>query len=294
MQLRKAFTLVELLVVITIIVVLISLLTPGLDRAIYMAELAACGADVRNVGQAALTYALDYGRRYPPRAGVAGNWQPITVQRGGTAVGDDRKQLRGYLQMGRNGQLNCPLNGKIDVENSHPDTWILVPYALYFGWQFYKDGVPVPGMNRMGSDLVWKKDGQAYRFNLLAADDSLVIRSDNWGHATHPDDEGIWARLTMQDESLISGSVPTSVTGPTGYKATLARYTGPPAARGTVDLNFSLQDGSVERISRVDFREGAADDPYASDPRIVSVPYTSQSNENTNYYRQLPLWRVGQ
>src|ERR1041384_4524111 len=46
-RLTTAFTLVELLVVVAIIVVLLSLLTPALDKAIYQAELAVCGADLR-------------------------------------------------------------------------------------------------------------------------------------------------------------------------------------------------------------------------------------------------------
>jgi prepilin-type N-terminal cleavage/methylation domain-containing protein len=51
------FTIVELLVVITIIVVLLALLMPGLDRAIYQAELAVCGSRLKSLGAAVSTYA---------------------------------------------------------------------------------------------------------------------------------------------------------------------------------------------------------------------------------------------
>src|SRR5688572_26873229 len=63
----RAFTLIELLVVITIIVVLLSLLTPALDKAIYQAELAVCGANIKGAYGAITTYAMDNKRRYPHR-----------------------------------------------------------------------------------------------------------------------------------------------------------------------------------------------------------------------------------
>src|SRR5688572_20534128 len=63
----RAFTLIELLVVITIIVVLLALLTPALDKAIYAAELAVCGAQMRGVAQSTIAYAMEYERTYPNR-----------------------------------------------------------------------------------------------------------------------------------------------------------------------------------------------------------------------------------
>jgi len=44
----KAFTLVELLVVFTIIVILLALLVPALGRAIYHARLAQCAGRLRS------------------------------------------------------------------------------------------------------------------------------------------------------------------------------------------------------------------------------------------------------
>ena len=42
MRAQSAFTLVELMVVITIIVLLLALMMPALDKAVYQAELASC------------------------------------------------------------------------------------------------------------------------------------------------------------------------------------------------------------------------------------------------------------
>ena len=78
----KAFTLVELLVVITIIVLLLALLTPAMDKAIYRAELLRCQTNQRGIASGVLLYAVDFKRSYPycpyARNGVAGSPKRIS------------------------------------------------------------------------------------------------------------------------------------------------------------------------------------------------------------------------
>lgn len=72
---KKAFTLVELLVVISIIALLVSILLPALNKAREQAKMVVCKASERSTGQAMILYAADYNGHIIP-----GNmWNGITI-----------------------------------------------------------------------------------------------------------------------------------------------------------------------------------------------------------------------
>jgi general secretion pathway protein G len=73
-QVRKAFTLVELLVVIGIIALLIAILMPALSKAKGQAQWAACMSNMRQLGQALLMYANE-NKQNLPRPASNGNGQ---------------------------------------------------------------------------------------------------------------------------------------------------------------------------------------------------------------------------
>ena len=70
-SIRSAFTIVELLVVITLMVVLITSLMPAVSRAREVAMLVQCGANQRGIFQSSAFYSNDYKDRLPQRSGFA-------------------------------------------------------------------------------------------------------------------------------------------------------------------------------------------------------------------------------
>ena len=62
---NRAFTLVELLVVIAIIAILIAMLLPVLTRVKQQAQQIQCQANLRTIGQAMLMYTQQYNGRFP-------------------------------------------------------------------------------------------------------------------------------------------------------------------------------------------------------------------------------------
>ena len=98
MRMRRAFTLVELLVVIGIIALLISVLLPALNKANQQAKKIACQSNLRMMGQALAVYTND--TKYYPGAQA---WSKA----GGDPIACWPARLRKSMKAGREA-FNCP------------------------------------------------------------------------------------------------------------------------------------------------------------------------------------------
>jgi prepilin-type N-terminal cleavage/methylation domain-containing protein len=125
---RKAgFTLVELLVVITIITLLISLLLPALRRAREAGYRAKCLSGARQVGLAVQSYCGDF-REYYPAGGFSGAFAPFDppyqekLVKGGYASQDAFTKRGG-----------CPYGPDIYYDNAGNDSY---NGSISLGWPF--------------------------------------------------------------------------------------------------------------------------------------------------------------
>jgi competence protein ComGC len=62
---RLRFSLVELLIVISIMAILMSLLIPSLGRLHFQTKLTSCAVNLKNIGNGVMMYAEDYNETYP-------------------------------------------------------------------------------------------------------------------------------------------------------------------------------------------------------------------------------------
>jgi len=267
-----AFTLVELLVVITIIVVLVALLAPAMDTAIYQAELAVCGSHLRVVAGAATVYAAEQRRYYPHRPQFSepgAGWHTPLLYNGDDAVNaaimyqagaapgkkfDDRILLREILAL--NATLNDPLTKTIDLEDFAPNAYGYSPYTRWFGWSYRFSGAALPGMIKLGDRFGWiDLTGERRQSDLLAQDHDITHDNNGDSQSAHPDKDGKTAPLVRQNQTFSVNGYPMTTTG-----SFWRGKNGQP--RGPNDLNYAHADGSVRR--RIDVKHRDEEMGFAS------------------------------
>jgi type II secretory pathway pseudopilin PulG len=287
---RRVFTLVELLVVVATIAVLISLLTPALEDAVYQAELTVCGARHRALGSAVTTYATDSRRWYPYRSAVhAGNvaaW-PAAVSNGtitedevaglatgeGYAAYDDRPRLRPYLSL--NGTLNCPLAPTVDIDGSKRDTIVRTAMDLWFGWKYRG----YAGMNRLGDDWQWNDSDTEQRFSLLSGTPLVIHKNGTTATSSHFDREGTYSVNVLQDGYSSETAAEYNHRNYSTLNMTLTQWVSNDTQRGPVDLNHGYADLSVRRTSAA---------LWQGDSRLSRVARFSTGKDWPEYHHLAP------
>jgi len=272
---HRAFTLVELLVVITILVVLLALLTPSLDQAIYQAQLAQCAGNQRLIGTAVINYAFDNKRRYPERHipsddSSVSNYNTASLLVAENPASDMRPALRtAGLKVNQNTQ--CVFVERAELEENIPNEFLYGNQSLWFGWHyntagFGQGGVALPGMKKYGDKLfAWdpqtggpnSANSRKYNLNLLASDFDVFRGSAGW-IASHPDRDGRMFNWKVKQENFFGA-----------FTITFSWWSAPPGPRGGLDLNFTYDDGSTRRMS----------DVRQNDPRVIYVWFAHQNRE---------------
>jgi prepilin-type N-terminal cleavage/methylation domain-containing protein len=248
---RRGFTLVELLVVITIIVVLLALLTPALDRAMYQAELTVCAARLKGIGSAVAGYAMENRRFYPDRGlhdrtdQSQALWIAVYTLANPSEGYDMRPGLRGVLSP--NKMLQCPLVQPVDLEQETIGG-VLTSYNPWWGWKYHPASGAQPGMFKLGDRFGW----DTRQYSTLAGDIDMFYRQAPAIQGSHPDsDPQTLTPLHVQEPP------PGQVGDPNRADPllTVSRWTVNSSTvnnrRGPIDMNHLFDDLSVERYASV-------------------------------------------
>jgi len=274
------FSLVELLVVVAVIVLLLAMLMPAMDQAIYQAELAVCAARVRGLAEAATIYASEHKRAYPNRQLRKEPWRPAKLwhANGSNPYYDERPPIRPYVTS-INEQFQCPLLKEMDLDQQDVHTRAagesaFASYQFWYGWQYkgYK------GMFRLGDRFSWTANGLDFRFDVLANDYDMISlpKDENFAIGSHPDKE---PRQVMRQSIVNNEPYVDGVAAAGRQNFIFSRWQGP-YERGPIDMNFAHADVSVGRLKDV-LVERSLD--HSPDERMVRVP--EGNVDNWTYWR---------
>ena len=140
---RRAFTLVELLVVIGIIALLISILLPALARARAHATAVTSMSNLRQLGIGLVQYRLENGGKYPVAAWASMPGRPR--HRWADAIYPYLRNTAVYsspsLNENEKARMNKPFNHTVD-QNANPG---ILPTSIFWGgygynWQYLGNG----------------------------------------------------------------------------------------------------------------------------------------------------------
>lgn len=262
---ETAFTLVELLVVVSIITVLVALIIPSMEEAVYQAKLAACASNMKVVATAATTYAQDNQQFYPKR-NEAYDWDALMIRSQNWGGFDLRPKFQPYMTLP---SFNDPLLGGLDFSDSanEPDAQLFCNFNIYTGLP--RGDASQSVMNRVGERFEFtdtlSEPGveREYRFSVLACDRDM---NWNWSAASHPDRIGFIFRQVYQNDPRWNPPMTLAQWGRWGKKSR------------PVDLNYAYEDLSVRRYDGV----------TRDDERMAKVSATNRDEYLRLRFEHLP------
>lgn len=281
MKAGRAFTIVELLVVVTVIVVLLALLMPGMSKAIYRAQLQQCAGRLRTSAAAVVQYTFDHKRSYPAR-GVAELtprdsglfFNPMQVVNPARQY-DVRRPLKDYI-VSFNEWLQCPLVTSSELDNEGPGVVVETSYMMMWGWQYHINNQRGRGMFRLGDRYSVAGDNGSdptRGYSMLIADMDLnyPVAGDLGGaQSAHPDYEpSVMFQMIWKEEPVF------------GTRWNLSRWQKPDSRRGLLDDNFAYDDLAVIQVNRV---VGWGGDASRIDDRLDRIPLEFDGARMTHTY----------
>ena len=230
----SAFTLVELLVVISVIAVLLALLAPSLEKAIAAAEAAVCGSNQRNMHQAFYWYQEDYRRTwiapwdFNNLQGTNGSGLPIPPSGAGSTLGSWQYQwpyVMAWYAMPGKGKAPIPPGGSSNPNITTPrSAGIMYCPTLLAGGRTWFNGSKI---------TTWAYGMIAPPYNLLGY--PKVARF------THPSET-----VHLQDLAWVSpGNGVKQEPMPNGWANNNSIPTDPHLGKSS----YVFADGHVERLS---------------------------------------------
>lgn len=268
---NRAFTLVELLVVISIIALLVSILLPALNKAREQAKFVYCKTNLHQTGQALVIYASDFNGRIVPGQ----YWFGMTIYdgphptwtypdfEGPVLLGKLLSENYIALPESENHVFYCPSD---DIKNTAG------PYAGHLAHDFYSVEEPPDPTWARWFQYQWGEPGP------VAVDIGYEFR-DSLDGGARASDIASWWGLVQANEGVFKGA-PLDKIG----KASVA---GDWLGAGLQDLihkqkyNILFGDGSVQTLNERHFEPGvtAPDNPLdigvvnwiGNDPSVRSV-----------------------
>ena len=267
-QNRSGFTLVELLVVVSVIAILVSLLIPAVEQAMYQAQLSACAANMKTVATAATVYAADHQQHYPKRHknySWDGLWLRLPPSYDSRWPFDLRAQFAPYMSV--KSFLDPMLGGvSLDDAANRPECNIYGNYVIYTGLSL----AGAPSMDKVGQRFEATDDmspgrPQTYEFNVIAADRNMYW-NDRWSASSHSD-RGVLRNGALQD--FEAGA---------GYYVTISYWAADGGDHNPAELNYAYVDGSVAGYGAV----------TKLDERMARIVVTNIDDYNTGRFDHLP------